>query len=586
MDTQTRAEPTTSNHPVPYRVTSPPLASRFATRVRSLLSLLAITGLLVGVPLALIILVGWPLPTAVPTFDALRDAFERDGVPVEVLINGLAIVVWLAWIQLVWALGAEAVALAEGRVARRARFLPGTQLLARHLVASAALVLSSLGAVRPVAAAPLTALQEVGPANDPVLRSAEPDPFGVVLPTTSTTQARAVTTTTRPPSTTSTTPPTSLPSSTSSSSTSAPSAPVGPSRPSASAPSPNGGGTERVYEVQRGDTFWGLAERHLGTGVRWKEIRDRNVGRAVAPGRVLALGDDHLEVGWQLILPASATGTSSLPPEPMTAPPWAAPPGTPLAAMAETSDWAEPAPATPAPATPAPATPVPATPAPATPAPAPSARDAGARDTETAAPATDAAAPFSPGAGFVPETEATASAPAAEAAPPTDARPDLGISGRVPDDPADASTSAPASLDPVAEAAPAPAATPAPAPAPVAAPAPLPRRETRSTPRVAEPAASGSAAAGTPAGSPTVGQATAVVVEPGDHFWGLAERQLEEAWGRPVTAAEIAPYWRNLIDANRSRLGSGDPNVIFPGERYSAPATPAAPPAAPGTPAP
>ena len=66
MDTQTRAEPTTSNHPVPYRVTSPPLASRFATRVRSLLSLLAITGLLVGVPLALIVLVGWPLPTAVP----------------------------------------------------------------------------------------------------------------------------------------------------------------------------------------------------------------------------------------------------------------------------------------------------------------------------------------------------------------------------------------------------------------------------------------------------------------------------------------------------------------------------------------
>src|SRR5262249_32783389 len=145
MDTRTRQPASHHQRPASYRVPSPPLASRLTTRLRSLASLLCIVGLVVGVPLALVLLVGWPLPTSVPTWKGISDAFQRQSVPVEVLVNGLAIVVWLAWAQLVWALGAETVALAEGRVARRAPFLPGTQFLARKLVASAALVLASLG---------------------------------------------------------------------------------------------------------------------------------------------------------------------------------------------------------------------------------------------------------------------------------------------------------------------------------------------------------------------------------------------------------------------------------------------------------
>lgn len=64
---------------------------------------------------------------------------------------------------------------------------------------------------------------------------------------------------------------------------------------------------------------------------------------------------------------------------------------------------------------------------------------------------------------------------------------------------------------------------------------------------------------------------TRVVVQPGDHLWKLAERHLTEVLGRPVTDAETAPYWVRVIEANRARLRSGDPDLIYPGEEVVLP---------------
>jgi hypothetical protein len=64
-------------------------------------------------------------------------------------------------------------------------------------------------------------------------------------------------------------------------------------------------------------------------------------------------------------------------------------------------------------------------------------------------------------------------------------------------------------------------------------------------------------------------------VERGDHFWGIAETTLAQAWGRPPTDAEIVGYWRTLIDVNRDRLAPpGDPDLIHPGQRFVLPAPP------------
>jgi hypothetical protein len=61
-------------------------------------------------------------------------------------------------------------------------------------------------------------------------------------------------------------------------------------------------------------------------------------------------------------------------------------------------------------------------------------------------------------------------------------------------------------------------------------------------------------------------QAIEVVVRDGDNMWELAETRISASLGKPATDAEIAPYWLAVIGANLSRIRSGDPDLIFPGE--------------------
>ena len=77
-----------------------------------------------------------------------------------------------------------------------------------------------------------------------------------------------------------------------------------------------------------------------------------------------------------------------------------------------------------------------------------------------------------------------------------------------------------------------------------------------------------------------------VEVEKGDHFWSLADEALTEAWGRSPTDSEIAPYWADLVEANKDRLlPPGDQNLIYPEQRFELPETPSDP-NAPDIPAP
>ena len=90
---------------------------------------------------------------------------------------------------------------------------------------------------------------------------------------------------------------------------------------------------------------------------------------------------------------------------------------------------------------------------------------------------------------------------------------------------------------------------PSPAPAPATAPAP-------------EPAPSAS----------TVG--ASYVVGPGDSLWSIAATHLARRSGAPpadVADVEVAPYWVAVVAANRDRLRSGDPNLIYPGEALELP---------------
>lgn len=62
-----------------------------------------------------------------------------------------------------------------------------------------------------------------------------------------------------------------------------------------------------------------------------------------------------------------------------------------------------------------------------------------------------------------------------------------------------------------------------------------------------------------------------VLVVGGDHLWKLATDELRRRLGREPSPAEIVTYWREVVRTNRENLRSGDPDLIFPGERILLP---------------
>src|SRR5690606_6121996 len=75
---------------------------------------------------------------------------------------------------------------------------------------------------------------------------------------------------------------------------------TGPDRPAA----------PEVVIVERGDTAWSLAERHLGDGARWREIWEANRDRAQPDGRTWADPGEDVRPGWVLHLPTGGAGAA------------------------------------------------------------------------------------------------------------------------------------------------------------------------------------------------------------------------------------------------------------------------------------
>lgn len=59
--------------------------------------------LLVGVPLVLIRVGGWPLPSKVPNWSHMVTMARQGDIRAEVVTKTVAVVVWIAWLQLAWA---------------------------------------------------------------------------------------------------------------------------------------------------------------------------------------------------------------------------------------------------------------------------------------------------------------------------------------------------------------------------------------------------------------------------------------------------------------------------------------------------
>lgn len=129
----------TGTSPSPRNRTPQPLPRRrrtFGDFVKALGAFVALLVLLVGVPGALAVSVGWPLPHGAPRMDWL----QRE-ISVSTFINALTVIVWFAWAQF------TACVLVEVKAALSGVGMPGrvpgagpSQLLARQLVAALLLV--------------------------------------------------------------------------------------------------------------------------------------------------------------------------------------------------------------------------------------------------------------------------------------------------------------------------------------------------------------------------------------------------------------------------------------------------------------
>jgi LysM domain len=261
---RTAAAATTNTGEAPMSVQeSPSSSSRIVDAGRGLVALLGVVGLVAGVPLALATWVGSPLPAEVPSLSEVTDALRDSYVPDEFLVKALALVCWLVWIELVASLLVEAVAYARGRRAGHVPLAGGLQRGAARLVATVAL----LGAV-------FTSRGLPQPGGLP-----GPPPAPVAQPAVSVVIDHGQ-------------------------------AAPGTAPGETAAPTP-----ELSYQVQRRDTLWDIAERHLGDPFRWQEIFEINRGCPQPDGRCLT-DPDVIYAGWQLRLPADAVGVPPAPPAP------------------------------------------------------------------------------------------------------------------------------------------------------------------------------------------------------------------------------------------------------------------------------
>jgi nucleoid-associated protein YgaU len=64
-------------------------------------------------------------------------------------------------------------------------------------------------------------------------------------------------------------------------------------------------------------------------------------------------------------------------------------------------------------------------------------------------------------------------------------------------------------------------------------------------------------------------------IERGDHLWAVAHETLADSWHRSPTDAEVVPYWRELIERNRSRLvDPSNPDYVLAGQVFELPTVP------------
>ncbi|ANS79095.1 putative integral membrane protein [Serinicoccus hydrothermalis] len=238
-------------------------------------ALLGLLVLVVGVPVGLVLWVGNPLPTSAPTMEWLTAP-----VTAQALIDIVAVLVWLVWAHFVVCLLAEWRAVRAGRLPGMVPAGGGSQLVARRLIAGVLLLAGTAtmtGQAPGQSGAPVASVVSTAPAGDSAQQGSQ---GGLALGSEGT----------------------------------------GDQSPGTGADEQDrvdaeAGASVKVtkfYEVKppagrNHDTLWDIADRTMGDPFRYKEIYQLNKDRVQPDGRKLQ-DADLIQSGWQLVMPADASG--------------------------------------------------------------------------------------------------------------------------------------------------------------------------------------------------------------------------------------------------------------------------------------
>lgn len=225
-------------------------------------ALITLIALVAGLPVALFVLGGNPLPSHIPSWhEATSLLLHKDNG--SVFLGAVRDLSWLAWAAFTMAAVIEVQATLRGRRAPRL-WLGGLQNAAGWLVALTTLAFSSQPAVALASTppAPVAAVTTVhpGPRHAPVASARDPQVTGPRAP-----QVMSM-------------------------------------------------GFYQMVTVHRGDCLWTIAQRYLGDGDLFPEIVKLNLGHHMAGGQVFT-DPAVIWAGWVLQLPAS---TTTAPPPPAT----------------------------------------------------------------------------------------------------------------------------------------------------------------------------------------------------------------------------------------------------------------------------
>ena len=234
-----------------------------------LLAVVLLTALTIGVPAALVTLIGPPIPKSMPSMSVLTGQLDA-----LTILKILSVIVWLAWLQLVWCVIVEVRAAARNvGVPARVPLSGGTQSVAHRLVTAALLLFSAAAALSP-------AVSHAAPPRPAFSMSAQAQfPGQAGLPGVSGVAAAA----------------------------------AQADATAASQATQHAQQAQKLYVVtpphgRYHESLWEIAQQHLGDGRRYKEIFELNKDRVQPDGSKLTIAS-LIRPGWVLRMPGDAFGS-------------------------------------------------------------------------------------------------------------------------------------------------------------------------------------------------------------------------------------------------------------------------------------